>query len=126
MAKRKTNRAESIVIYLSDEDECWIAHSLKTDQIGTGERVVDALADVLKAIHLIHDEAAKDASLAVYRDAPREIQQMAKKAKKLPLEIFEVAHKMVHGEWPVDWNPPEPKKENAEMFKTQIHELAFA
>jgi hypothetical protein len=126
MAKRKANLNEGIVIYFSQEDNCWIAHSLKTDQLGTGERIVDALADVLKAIHLIRDEAAKDRSLALYRDAPREIQQMFKKAKSLPGEIFEVAHKMVHGEWPRDWNPPEPKQETGAPFKTDIVKLAYA
>jgi hypothetical protein len=126
MAREPRNSKETLVIYYSKEDRCWIAHSLKTDQIGTGDRIVDALADVLKAIHVIRDEALKDSSLAVYRDAPPEIQKMAKKAKQLPGEIFEVAHKMVHGDWPEDWNPPEPKEENDQPFKTEIAELACA
>jgi len=126
VAQRKTNLAESIVIYSSKEDACWIAHSLKTDQIGTGDRIVDALADVLKAIHLIQDEARKDSSLAVYRRAPKDILAKAKKAKRLPNDIFEVAHKMVHGDWPADWNPPEPKRENVAAFKADIQEVTFA
>jgi hypothetical protein len=126
MAKRKPSLHDSIVIYPSEEDKCWIAHSLKTDQIGTGERIVDALADVLKAIHAIQEEALKDGTLAVYRNAPPEIQQLFRKAKDLPREIFEVAHKMVHGKWPEDWSKPEPKSQRRAAFKTDIDELACA
>jgi hypothetical protein len=126
VAKRKANLKESMVIYWSDEDKCWIAHTLKTDQIGTGERIVDALADVLKALQMIHEEASKDRSLAVLRDAPKEIQDMRRTAKKLPMEIYEVAHKMVHGKWPEDWNPPEPKKGKNKPFQAQIQDMAFA
>lgn len=124
--KPKDHLDESAVIYLSDEDKCWIAHSLRTDQIGTGARIVDALADVLKAVQLIREEAEKDATLAVLREAPKEIQEMARTAKKLPREIYEVAHKMVHGEWPEDWNPPVPKDDSTEPFKAEIHEVSCA
>jgi endonuclease YncB( thermonuclease family) len=118
VAKKKSNLSDSVVIYFSQEDNCWIAHGLRTDQIGTGDRIVDALAEVLRAIQAIHEEALKDGSLAVYRDAPKEIRDMFKAAKKLPGEIYEVAHKMAHGLWPEDWNPPEPK--NAESFRTEL------
>ena len=126
MAKKKANHKESIVIYWSEEDVCWIAHTLKTDQIGTGSRIVDALADVLKALLMIHEEARKDRSLAVFRNAPKEIQDIAKTAKRLPMEIYDVAHKMVHGTWPHDWNPPEPKQIKGRPFKAKIPDLACA
>jgi hypothetical protein len=123
VAKDKKHQADSFVIYRSDEDQCWVAHSLRTDQIGTGERMVDALADVLKAVYLVQDEALKDGSLAAYREAPKEIQDLAKKAKKLPTEIFDVAHMIAHGEWPKDWNPPEPKSRKSQAFKADIQEF---
>jgi len=118
MAKTKSILSDSVVIYFSQEDNCWIAHGLRTDQIGTGDRIVDALAEVLRAVQAIYQEALKDGSLAVYREAPKEIRDMFKTAKKLPGEIFEVAHKIAHGTWPAGWNPPEPK--TAESFKTEL------
>jgi hypothetical protein len=122
--KGKKHQADSVVIYFSTEDDCWVAHSLRTDQIGVGERIVDALANVLKGIYLIQEEALKDGSLAVYREAPKEIQALAKRAKNLPNEIFDVAHMMVHGEWPKDWNPPEPKAGKLTAFKAELQEFA--
>lgn len=122
MAKRKIVRDDSVVIYWSEDDGRWIAHSLKTDQVGTGDRIVDALADVLNAVKSVCEEAEKDPTLAVLRDAPHDIRERAARAKKLPREIYEVAHKMVHGTWPEDWNPPEPVK--PETFTAQIEELA--
>lgn len=94
--------ADSVVIYWSKDDACWIAHSLRTDQIGFGSRVVDALADVIRAVAQSHEVAASDPRIAAYQDAPQEIQQLADQAAPLPLEIYEIAHKMVHGEWPMD------------------------
>src|SRR5207253_11182151 len=92
--------SEPAVIYHSHEDGCWIAHGLLTDQIGTGDRLVTALADLLRAVHAVRRLAAKDPTVAVERPAPKEIQQMAAKAKPLPKEVSEVAHKMAFGEWP--------------------------
>lgn len=119
MATKKQNYSDEVVIYWSEEDGCWIAHTIRTDQIGTGERIVDALADALKAVSSIIEEAGKDPTLALYRDAPNEIKDIAKTAKQLPLEIYEVAHKMVHGKWPEDWNPPEPREDGNEAFKVK-------
>ena len=94
---------EEVVIYYSEEDSGWIAHGLRTDQIGTGDRIVDALADLMKAVHQICAEAAKDKTLAYLRAAPQEIQDIARRAIPLPGEIYEIAYKKVHGQWPEDW-----------------------
>ena len=69
MAKKKTpDAAESVVIYWSAEDNCWIAHSLYMDQIGTGRRVVDALADLIKAMNAVLREAMADPTLSAKFD----------------------------------------------------------
>jgi hypothetical protein len=121
MDRRDSIFGDSVVIYFSEDDNCWVAHGLRTDQIGTGESIVDALADVLKAVQAVYEEALNDGSLAVHRDAPKEIQEMFETAKDLPGEIFEVAYKMAHGKWPEDWNPPEQKEpKNAASFKTEL------
>jgi hypothetical protein len=91
---------EEAVIYFSDEDGCWIAHGLRTDQIGTGERVVDALADLIRAVDEVAQLAAEDESIAVLRSAPDQVLSLAASAQLLPLEVFDVAYKMVHGTWP--------------------------
>ena len=91
---------DTCVIYHSEEDGCFVAHSLRTDQIGTGDCVVAALADLMRAIEELLELAEKERDVAIYRDAPPEIRRMAKRAKPLPVELYEIAHKMVHGEWP--------------------------
>jgi hypothetical protein len=96
----KLNLNESAVIYHSDEDECWIAHGLHTDQIGTGDRLVTALADLMKAVHSVCELAATDETISYLRPAPPEIQKMFAQARVLPKELSEISHKMAFGEWP--------------------------
>ena len=102
MDHRKASFLDEIVVYHSDEDGCWIAHSLRTDQIGTGDCVVHALADGLRAVQQVRDLAETDNAIAVMREAPAEVQALAQTAARLPGEIYEIAHKMVSGEWPAD------------------------
>ncbi|MGA2501239.1 MAG: hypothetical protein ABSH20_26165 [Tepidisphaeraceae bacterium] len=104
MAKRTRNKAliDRLIVYHSAEDDCWIAHSLRTDQLGTGDCIVDAMADALKAIRQVAALAARDKTVALFREAPRDIQQLAAHARSLPAELFEIAHKMVTGAWPDD------------------------
>ena len=109
------------VIYESRQDNCWIAHSLRTDQIGTGDCVVNALADLLKAVQQILNLAKQEDDIAVLREAPTRIQRMAKTAQTLPREIYEIAHKRVHGEWPKDFEP-NFKTPHRRKYKTNIVE----
>ena len=75
---------DSAAIFFSQEDNCWIAHSLRTDQIGTGKNAVDALADVIRAVNQVCCQAQCDKSLAYLREAPPKIQKIAKSTCKLP------------------------------------------
>ena len=95
---------DRLVIYYSGEDACWIAHSMRTDQLGTGDCIVDALADAIKTVNYLLAEAQDDPTIAVLRDAPANVQKLAKKARKLPGELFEIAHKKATGHWPKDLN----------------------
>jgi hypothetical protein len=100
---RKTRRRslrETCVIYESAEDGCWVAHGLRTDQIGTGDCVVDALVDFIRALDQIIKVAGREKNVELYRPAPPEIRAKAKTAKKLPREICEIAHKTLCGKWP--------------------------
>jgi hypothetical protein len=94
---------DQCVIYYAPEDKCWVAHSVRTDQIGTGDCIVDALASLLRAVDFVVEDAVQDHTLAVLREAPKEIQDMLNTAKLLPKEAFEIAHKMARGKWPQDF-----------------------
>ena len=109
--KRVQPNPYDCMIYWSKQDECWVAHSLRTDQIGLGQGPVYALADMIKAVDQVMDVAAEDASITPWREAPARVQNMVEKADVLPREMYEVAHRMALGEWPkhldiVDVKPP--------------------
>ena len=93
---------DECVLYYDKDDECWVAHSLRMDQVGTGDCVVDALVSLLRAVDFVLHDAAEDMTLAYEREAPKEIQDLKIGATKLPHEVYEIAHKIVHGEWPED------------------------
>ena len=100
MAKKKITLNDEVVVYYSADDGCWIAHSLHTDQIGTGDRIVDSMAALVRGISAILKLAEADETIAFLREAPARIQKLARSAKALPLEVYEVAHKMATGRWP--------------------------
>ena len=98
--KQLQRNLNDCVIYWSRRDDCWIAHSLHTDQLGHGAGPLYALADMLKAVQDVMALAAEDETIQPWREAPRRVQKMCEVADPLPKEIFEVAYKMVHGDWP--------------------------
>lgn len=117
----RTRIQDECIIYYDKDDKCWVAHSLRMDQVGVGDCVIDALASLISAVDFVIEDASKDSSLAVFRDAPKEVQDMKAGAKKLPREIFEIAHKMVHGEWPKDLPlHSDPTQDNS--YLTEIEE----
>ena len=116
----KIGLAETVVIYHSEADAGWVAHGLRTDQIGIADTPVDALAQLLRLLEVLCEEAAKDSTLAYLREAPQEIQQLAEQSEILPGEIFEVAHWKAHGRWPETWQVPTTAGRSS--FVAQIHE----
>lgn len=110
---------ETCFIYESRKDKCWIAHSLRTDQIGTGDNVVEALADLLLAVDQLLELAQEERDIEVFRPAPAAIQNKVKTAKRLPKEIYEIAHRKARGDWPVDIDVSVPKRGR---FVTQLTE----
>ena len=91
---------DQVVIYFSRADDRWIAHSLRTDQIGVGDCIVDALAEMIRVVDHLLAEAQADPTIAVLREAPAAVKKGAAKAKVLPGELFEIAHKKATGNWP--------------------------
>jgi len=120
---RRHSPGDTCIIYRSVEDGCWIAHGLHTDQIGTGDCVVDALVDFMKTLDQIARVAATEKDVELYRPAPPEIQARAKNAKKLPAEICEIAHKTLYGKWPNGWHFTPPSRGT---LKTTVRELVPA
>lgn len=122
--KRKT-LTDTCVVYFSKADGCWVGHSLRTDQVGTGDCVLEALADLLKAVKGLLELKAEDPDIEVLRRAPDKIRRMAEKAEPLPRELYEIAHKMVQGDWPgdipVDVTPPHRRS-----FKANMRESVMA
>jgi hypothetical protein len=114
---------DSALIYFSAEDKCWIAHSLRTDQIGTGVDMGRAFADLIRGIDNLLDIAEEDETVDYLRDAAPEIVELAAKSKPLPREIYEVAHKLARGEWPEnDIEPIFAAQDDQETFKADLCE----
>jgi hypothetical protein len=105
MGSTKKLPSDVCLVRWSKEDNCYVAHSMQTDQVGTGDCIVHALADLMRAVRDLLDLAAHDPSIQVLKPAPAEFQRMVKHAKMLPREVYEIAHKMVHGKWPPDLTP---------------------
>ncbi len=103
---RKNNKnllrrfSDQCVIYYSRKDELWVAHSLHTDQVGTGDNMLDALSHLLSGIRSLINLANKSSDIQVFREAPRSIQNRLDNALVLPEELSAYAHKRVRGEWP--------------------------
>ncbi len=114
------------VIYWAPKDKCWVAHSLRMDQIGTGHGVVDALAALLRAVSFVIEDAAQDPTLAVFREAPPEVQVLADSAKRLPKEVFDIAHKVAIGKWPQELPPVRFRAKSNLPWKAAISEKAVA
>jgi len=94
------HKEHKCLVYYSLSNEFWVAHGLHVDQIGTGISMLSALVDFLVGVENLKDLANKREDIAFWREAPKKIKDRAKKAIKLPLELYSMAHKKVIGQWP--------------------------
>lgn len=88
---------DTFAIYYSRENGYWIAHSLRTDRVGKGDCIVNALVDGLRAVKQVVDQTRRKRGTQVFRPAPDDVQEIAQTAEKLPDEIYQRALKMYHG-----------------------------
>jgi len=89
---------DTFVIYPSEQEEgFWVAHSLNTDQIGTGECVLDAFVAVLRAMRALLEEAGRNPKLRLLSPAPKEVRERCKHARRLPMEFIEIASMILEG-----------------------------
>ena len=78
MDRTKDFLGETIVIFYAAEECHWEAHGLRTDQVGCGKSPLEALTDAMRAIDQVFALAKDDISVAPLREAPKEIQDMAR------------------------------------------------
>ena len=105
MNKVPAEFTDTFVIYPSElEQGVWVAHSLNTDQIGTGECVLEAYVALLRALRALLEEAGKNPKLCLLNPAPKEVRDRCKHARRLPLEIVEIASMMLDGK-PLEGRP---------------------
>jgi hypothetical protein len=106
MSKRKTKRTvtdpkeDRCVIYYSKDDKCWIAHSLYTDQIGTGKSVLFALVKLMTVVDSLFAIYKEQKDIRVWRDAPQEIFKKAETSTPLSKMLYGIAHRIARGQWP--------------------------
>lgn len=62
-----------IVIYFSKDDDCWIGHCLRTDQVGLGSDPLEALRDVRLSISQIEFMARQDSTIRLLREPSADI-----------------------------------------------------
>ena len=67
---------ETAVIYRDPEDQCWLAHGLRTDLLGAGDTPEAALKDLQRSIPELL-KTAKDHGDEYLSEAPAEIQKLA-------------------------------------------------
>lgn len=96
---------------------------MRTDQFGTGRSVVDAMVDGMKAVDQVVALAARKPELEVFSEAPEEIQQIARRAPRLPDAILEIAREKRRGAWPSDVQLEVP---HSSSFKRKVLEKATA
>ena len=116
---------DTFAIYYSKEDRYWVAHSLRTDQFGTGDCVVNALVDGLKAVDQVIELAKRKPDTQVFRSAPADVWEIARTAKRLPDELYQIAHKRLYGKWESSLNVTVDAGTTPESFTRKVREEVF-
>lgn len=98
--QRKPRKFRETLVLYEDPDGRWVSHGLRIDQIGTGDDVIEALADGMKAVESTVALSERRNDIALLRDAPKYVHNIAKGAREFPEEIVSIAEKKAYGEWP--------------------------
>lgn len=114
---------EAAVVYWSKPDRRWIAHGLRTDQIGAGESPIRALADLMLALDQVVAEAARQ-NISALRPAPPAIRRLASRGKALPVEVYRIAERIARGDWPADLVVDFEPIRRTTTFTTDLHGAA--
>lgn len=116
---------ELVVIFWSDDDQEFIAHSLNHDEFGTGETALLALADCIRAVGQIKRLALEDGRIQLLRKAPPELWERARAAEPLPAEAIKVATWMANDHWPELMTFPDLREDAGKTFVGALHESSI-
>jgi hypothetical protein len=112
---------DEFVVYYSQEDNSWIAHSLHTDQIGLGgDSIVDAIVNLITGLHNLLEFAKNSTEhFTLSVDAPPNIFLLAEKAKLLPPSVYQLVmgklFNRIPSSWGVQVNVPQSEKVTVSM-----------
>ena len=84
--------ADILVIYPSHDDvepDLWVAHSVRTDQVGVGHDPVEAVRELAIAVRTLFEEAHKDARVLIEQPAPVEVLKKMAGGEPLPEPMWE-------------------------------------
>lgn len=106
---------ELVVVYPSSDQgvdgEVWVAHSLRTDQVGVGQDPVEAVRDLCFAVKTLLEEAESDKTVRVEQPAPIEILERYHGAQPMPDELWKriqaAIQACIHHQDKEYWSDPE-------------------
>lgn len=85
----RDNFEDIVVVYPAEEPGQFVAHSIRTDQIGVAPTPHEALIEVLHALYDLFEEARKDRRVEIQRLAPPEVRErFFESATKVPDEVW--------------------------------------
>lgn len=81
-----------LCLIYEDEDTPgrWVAHSLNTDHVATGNNVISAMMALGRVLDALFSAARQDPKIRVFSPAPAEIRNRVMHARPLPLELLEI------------------------------------
>lgn len=82
---------DHFVVYRSTEEEDerrYVAHSIRTDQVGMGDDMEEAIVDLFAALRTLFAEAERDPRVVVAQKAPEEVVDRFLESPRLPDEIW--------------------------------------
>ncbi len=119
-----------IVLYPSVDDVepgLWVAHSARTDQVGVGHDLIEAIRELALSVRTLLEEAAKDPTVRVEQPAPLEVLRKLQGATSLPKPLLERVRAALHSYMRKDsdeyWDAesPGPEPDADRVFSWEIH-----
>ena len=115
---------DPVVIYWSDEDQEHVAHSLNHDQIGTGETVLLAFADCIRAVEQVKRLASEKEGIVVFSKAPEDVWKRLENAVRLPEEVNKMAYWRANDHWPELVEFPDFVEDSEQTFVADLEGAA--
>ena len=123
----KSEFEDIVVVYPSEHDKgLFVAHSLRTDQVGVADNPVDALLELCLAVRDLLEEADRNSRVVVEKVAPEAVQRiLIERAKWMPDQIWEEVQRRLHTQQGCDADYWEPYKFADSLFETLEEQLFY-